>query len=76
MAIPKKKSTKAVRILFQLERGITKSDLKRGANKRDGQNVSRFINVAVKWYLHCLDTQDKGLERFLEEKMIEDEKVL
>ena len=70
---PKKDLTN--RILFQLD-GLTKLDLKRASLKKDLGNVSHMINSALKFYIKCVNDNDRGLEKFLAEKLQEAEAKL
>ncbi len=70
---PKKDLTN--RILFQLD-GLTKLDLKRASLKKSSGNVSHMINMAVKFYIKCVNEGDRGLEKFLDEKLQEAEAKL
>ncbi len=70
-----KKKRSPDRILFQLE-ALTKLDLKRASLKNNSGNVSGLINMSLKWFIHCIETKDKGLEKFLAEKLQEAEAKL
>lgn len=55
---------------FGLSDDVSKEEVKeflRGkAKKRDGVNISLMLNNALAWYVHSLDSKDKGLEKFLD----------
>jgi len=56
------------RVDFHLEK-LAKAEIKKKSKIWDGGNLSLTLNLAVEYYLHCRETKDKGLEKFLKDRL-------
>ena len=60
--------SKLPRMDFHLEH-LTKEELKKVAQVHTGGNSSRLINQATEYFILCLKRNDRGLQRYLTERM-------
>lgn len=60
--------SKLPRMDFHLEH-LTKEELKKFAGTYTGKNASQLINQSIEYYILCQMRKDRGLQRYLEERL-------